>query len=515
VEHFQHEFEQLSLELGEIQRKARGFGLPSIVIFDGWETAGKGAVIQRLALTLDPRGYRVVTVKPVTDAELFWPPLYRFWRDLPEPGQMVLYNQSYYDRLWRGLATGEIGKRQLEVACKDICAFEQTLQQQGYIIFKFFLHITHKEQKRRFHALQSDKHLAWRINAAALRQNHRYEDWSRAVAKVMTKTQMTGNPFVVVDSSSRKAAALLVLEELRRGLLAHLGRSPSTPAEGNIVQVPEPHRPEATPSAEVTPQNAPIENAPEPPHEGVFTRRISSGPNRLNQVDLTQTLSPHDYEQRLAELKHELGELANRIYTARVGVIVLYEGWDAAGKGGSIRRLASALDPRGYEVIPIAAPTKAELAMHYLWRFSLRLPKAGHIAIFDRTWYGRVLVERVEGFCPESKWRMAYDEIRDFEDYLVRWGYVLVKFWIHIDKDEQLRRFQAREQDPAKHWKITPEDWRNRDKWDAYEAAVADMLDLTSTERCPWTVIAGNDKLFARISALRTVADTIRASLDG
>ncbi|HEY5961001.1 MAG TPA: polyphosphate kinase, partial [Polyangiaceae bacterium] len=193
--------------------------------------------------------------------------------------------------------------------------------------------------------------------------------------------------------------------------------------------------------------------------------------------------------------------------------IVLCEGWDAAGKGGSIRRLVSALDPRGYEVIPIAAPTKAELAMHYLWRFSLRLPKAGHIAVFDRTWYGRVLVERVEGFCPESKWRLAYDEIRDFEDYLVRWGYVLVKFWLHIDKDEQLRRFQAREADPNKNYKITPDDWRNREKWDAYEAAVADMLELTSTPHCPWTVIAGNDKPFARISVMQSVADAIKKRL--
>ncbi|HEY5957955.1 MAG TPA: hypothetical protein VIV60_15435, partial [Polyangiaceae bacterium] len=275
LENFQETFEHLSLELGQLQRQARSFGLPIIVLFEGWEAAGKGAVIQRLALTLDPRGYRVISVQPATGPELLWPPLYRFWRDLPEPGQLVLYNLSYYDRIWRALAEGDLGKRKLAAACNDICAFEHTLQQQGYLIKKFFLHITRKEQIRRFHAIQSDNSMAWRIDATDLRQHRKYDAWCRAITKVMSKTEATGNPFVVVDSCSRKSAALVVLEELRRSILAHLGRNPAppTPSSETVVQVAEPERADASQEGFV---NAPKPNLSQP-NAGIFASRITSG----------------------------------------------------------------------------------------------------------------------------------------------------------------------------------------------------------------------------------------------
>ncbi len=208
-----------------------------------------------------------------------------------------------------------------------------------------------------------------------------------------------------------------------------------------------------------------------------------------------------------------LNILHNYLYKKQIPLLVLYEGWDAGGKGGNIRRLTEKLDPRGCRVIPTAAPDFVEKNHQYLWRFWRDLPKSGHIAIFDRTWYGRVMVERIEGFCREDEWKRAYREINEFEESLRQWGAIIVKFWIQIDKEEQLKRFNARQENPAKWWKITDEDWRNREKWPQYEEAVNDMLRETSTEYAPWTIIEGNDKKFARIKAMQTVVDTIEEQL--
>jgi polyphosphate kinase 2 (PPK2 family) len=233
----------------------------------------------------------------------------------------------------------------------------------------------------------------------------------------------------------------------------------------------------------------------------------------LDRVDLSLSLPREDYEQQLDQLQQRLRQLEHELYLARIPAVVAYEGWDAGGKGGNIRRLTRGLDPRGYQVIPIAAPTKEELAHHYLWRFWRQLPKAGHIAIFDRTWYGRVLVERVEGFCTETEWKRAYREINEFERELAEYGTVIVKFWLHIDQEEQLQRFKARQALEHKQWKITDDDWRNREKWNKYKVAVTDMLRRTSTTYAPWTILEANDKLHARIKALKTVAGALDAAL--
>jgi polyphosphate kinase 2 (PPK2 family) len=242
--------------------------------------------------------------------------------------------------------------------------------------------------------------------------------------------------------------------------------------------------------------------------------RPASKKTILDRVDLKLSLSRPKYERELGQLQRRLFELEHRLYAARIPAVIVYEGWDAAGKGGNIRRLAQGLDPRGYEVIPVAAPTPDELAHHYLWRFWRKLPKAGHIAIFDRSWYGRVLVERVEGFCSEAAWQRAYQEINEFERQLADFGTVLVKFWLHIDRDEQLRRFKDRQKNRFKQWKITDEDWRNREKWGSTEVAVIDMLQRTSTSYAPWTILEANCKLHARIKALRTVAEALERALD-
>ena len=234
----------------------------------------------------------------------------------------------------------------------------------------------------------------------------------------------------------------------------------------------------------------------------------------LSEIPLDKTITDEEYKKELKQLKERLGELHNRLYRKKVPVIIAYEGWDAAGKGGNIKRITSALDPRGYEVHPIASPEPHEKARHYLWRFWTRLPKTGHIAIFDRTWYGRVMVERLEGFCSENDWKRAYHEINEFEKELHDWGAVIIKFWVQIDKDTQLARFTERQNTPEKQWKITDEDWRNREKWDQYEQAVNEMIAKTSTTYAPWHILESVDKKYARIKAMQIVIEELEKVLE-
>jgi AMP-polyphosphate phosphotransferase len=236
----------------------------------------------------------------------------------------------------------------------------------------------------------------------------------------------------------------------------------------------------------------------------------------LETIDLTQSLSREEYVEELIRYQLQLRMLAYQLYIQKRPLIIVYEGWDAGGKGGNIKRVTEKLDPRGYEVYPIAAPTGEDKTHHYLWRFWRRLkpPDEKQILIFDRSWYGRVMVERLEGFCTEAEWKRAFREINEFERQLVDFGTILVKFWIHISQEEQLRRFQVRQEIPYKAWKLTDEDWRNRQKWDQYEEAVNDMLLKTSTLTAPWTIVEGDCKWFARVKALKTLVNTLSDELE-
>ena len=236
----------------------------------------------------------------------------------------------------------------------------------------------------------------------------------------------------------------------------------------------------------------------------------------LETIDLNKSIGKEEYVRDLIRYQLQLRDLAYQLYVQKRPMVIVYEGWDAGGKGGNIKRVTEKLDPRGYEVYPIAAPTGEDKTHHYLWRFWRRLkpPDEKQILIFDRSWYGRVLVERLEGFCTEAEWKRAYREINEFERQLVDFGTILVKFWIHISKEEQLRRFEARQETPYKAWKLTDEDWRNREKWDLYEEAINDMLLKTSTLTAPWTIIEGNCKWYARIKALKTLVEALTNELD-
>ena len=236
----------------------------------------------------------------------------------------------------------------------------------------------------------------------------------------------------------------------------------------------------------------------------------------LSTIDLSKTLAKEEYVHNLIRYQLQLQSLAYQLYVQKRPLVIVYEGWDAGGKGGNIKRITEKLDPRGYQVYPIAAPAGEDKTHHYLYRFWRRLkpPDEKQILIFDRSWYGRVMVERLEGFCTEEEWKRAYREINEFERQLVDFGTVLAKFWIQISKEEQLQRFQARQEIPYKAWKLTDEDWRNREKWDLYENAINDMLLKTSTLTAPWTIVEGDCKWYARVKALQTLVDLLSQELD-
>ncbi|HPO12873.1 MAG TPA: polyphosphate:AMP phosphotransferase [Candidatus Hydrogenedentes bacterium] len=462
----------LDLRLAELQRKAREAGIPVLVVFEGWDAAGKGVVLGRLLEALDPRGYKVHHVASPTEDERLHPAPWRFWNRIPARGLMAFFNRSWYHQLLDDLARKKIHGMALTAAYERIRIFERQLADDGMVILKFFLHISKKEQAKRFEKLEKDKVFSWRVGKAERRHHKHFDEYCKAADAMLGETSLQESPWIVVPATDERLSIVKVAEALAEAIEKELAQR-----------------------AECTRES--IEFAP---------RQT----NPLDAVDMSVALPREEYQERLPKLQAELRRLQHLCYVYRRPVIIVYEGWDASGKGGNIKRLLRKLDPRGFEVIPFAAPQGEEKTHHYLWRFWRALPKAGHFALFDRSWYGRVLVERVEGFAKPNEWQRAYSEINEFEQQLAEAGAVIVKFWMHVTKDEQLRRFEDRQNTPHKEWKITDEDWRNREKWDQYWEAVSDMLDRTSTAHAPWTIIEGNDKCYARVKAIETVIDAIK-----
>ncbi len=476
-------YPELEAQLGAAQRAAREAGVPVVLVFEGWDAAGKGAIINRVTQAMDPRGFQVHAISAPDATERRYPWMWRFWRLLPTAGQFAVFDRSWYGRVLVAPMEGLIGKRQLEQAYHDIQQFERGLVETGVVILKFWLHIDKREQGKRFRKLAKHKATAWKVGKQEWRQHRRYNKWLQAVEAMLERTSIPEAPWTIVEATQARYARTKVLQTIVEAVGDAVERR-AKKAEEPMVRI------------------------------GTSPGRLQ-GPTILDRVDLSQSLDQEEYRRQLKQLQRRLFQLEHELYLAQVPVVIVYEGWDAAGKGGNIKRLTRGLDPRGYRVIPVGPPTEEEKTHHFLWRFWRHIPKTGHIAVFDRSWYGRVLVERVEGFCSEAQWRRAYREINEFERQLVDFGTVIVKFWLHIDSEEQLRRFRLREQDPHKQWKITEEDWRNRRKWDQYAAAVVDMLRQTSTSYAPWTILEANCKRFARIKALRTVADVLEKALDG
>lgn len=484
---YQQVFPDLEERLARLQREARASGVPVVVVFEGWDAAGKGTIINRLTRSLDPRGFKVHPIGPPDDVERHFPWMHRFWKLLPAAGSMGIFDRSWYGRVLVERVDRPAAPGAVEQALDDIRELERQWCDSGVVLVKFFLHITRGEQHRRFTRLERQPALAWKVGRAEWKQNRRYNTWRKAVEEMLQQTSTDEAPWTVVEAHHGRFVRAKVYQTLCSAIATALQQRQEAAA--------------AVPAV--------AEDADRPAADAHGA--LAASP--LDRVDLAQILDRATYDRRLKALQRRLVELEHELYTARVPAIVAYEGWDAAGKGGNIRRLTDGLDPRGYEVVPVAAPSVEEKARHYLWRFWRAVPKAGHITIFDRTWYGRVLVERVEGFCTPHEWRRAYREINQFERQFCDFGGVLVKFWLHIDPDEQLRRFQDRQENPAKRWKITDEDWRNRQRWPDYYAAVTDMLQRTSTSYAPWTVLEANCKLHARVQALETVVAALERRL--
>ena len=485
-EDYDKQFPLLEREMGECQRLARAAGVPIIVVFEGWDSAGKGTVINRLTRAIDPRGFKVHTILAPNETERFHPWMWRFWNKLPAAGEWAIFDRSWYRRALEDYLDKAIDEAEVMRALDDIRQFEQQLADSGAVIVKFWLHISKHEQKKRFQKLLASRATAWKIGEAEHRQHHHYERWLPAIEGMIARTNSLAAPWMIVEATQRRFARLTVFRTLVAAVREALAqRAAQAKAEtGSAVSLPPLPVDAQTPAGTI-----------------------------LDRVDLGLALDRETYDAQRRELNARLLEAEHELYVARIPAVICYEGWDAGGKGGNIRRLTQGLDPRGYEVVPIAAPTKEEKAHHYLWRFWRGIPKAGHITIYDRTWYGRVLVERVEGFCGEVEWKRAYDEINQFERQLADFGAVIVKLWLQIDAAEQLRRFQERQNTPYKQWKITEEDWRNREKRPRYEPAVVEMLRRTSTPHAPWTILEANCKFYARIKALRTVAEALEKAV--
>lgn len=452
-----------------------------LLILAGEEGGGRGEVINTLSGWLDPRGVETVAFREPSDEERERPLMWRFWRCLPSSGRLGIFAGSWYTELLRAQADPAHKPVRTAQHLERIRHFEKLLSDNGTLIIKIWLHLSKTAQSRRLAELAANPDTAWRVTDEA-RRHHRFHDrLSRAAGRLREATHRPGAPWTVIDAADPRARNLAVAGLITRRLEAHLQRFAATP--------PAPKRP--APPASLRP----------------------AGLARLLALPLDQRLSSAEYEAKREKWLGRLNRATRAAQSARRSVIFVFEGWDAAGKGGAIRRLTSAIDAQDYRVIPVSKPSDEEKAHHYLWRFWRHVPRAGLVTIYDRSWYGRVLVERLEGFCTEPEWRRAYGEINDFEEQLHEHGTIVIKFWMHVSRDEQLRRFREREQTVYKQHKINAEDWRNRRKWSAYEIAVGDMLALTDKPAAPWELIPANNKRHARLQILKTAAKTIETAL--
>ena len=482
---------------------------PALIVFEGWAGTSKIGTIGQLSRRLDPRGMRVHPVTPPRTYETMYPWLYRFWLKTPSYGQMAIYDRSWYRQVLADRTKGAISGADWLSACEDIVSFERQLADDGAVLLKFWLHISKQEQARRFRKLESNRLTAWQVTDEDRWQHKHYDRVLAAVEDMLPRTDTPHAPWITLPATDQRYARIAVLETVLSTLEARIGRADgrhdgdheddfdsSGSAFRHVLRrdLQEPPRPDGNGKA-----------AHDEPHIQVA--------GILGRVDLSQRLDQKAYEKQLNELQAKMHLLGLEIYGQQRPVVLVLEGWDAAGKGGAIKRLTEKLDPRAYIVHAIAAPAGEDKTHHYLYRFWRRLPPRGNIAIFDRSWYGRVLVERIEGFARTDEWQRAFAEINDFERQLVEFGTIVCKFWMHISPDEQLRRFEERQTVPYKAWKLTDEDWRNREKWPLYEQAADEMLLRTSTPAAPWTVVESEDKRFARVKVLRTVVRRLEEEL--
>ena len=481
---FKEQRNELRTQLLEAQRELRENEVPVVVIVAGVEAAGKGEVVNRLNEWLDTRGVQTFAFWDFSDEERERPRWWRFWRTLPPRGEIAILFGGWYLAPIEQRFRGHCDDAGLDAELARIVDFERMLTQDGTLIVKFWFHLSEEDQKRRLKELSRDDRSRWKMLPKKSKFSEQYHLFEYVAERAIRQSDRGIAPWYLIEAEDKRYRDLTVGKTLLQAIRARLKQPVATePAPtADPLELPE------APSAQIT---------------------------LLDQLDLSQRLARDQYKEQLKRYQREVNELAWSAYKQRRSTVLVFEGVDAGGKGGAIRRITTAIDARLYRTIPIAAPTDEEKARHYLWRFWRHLPRAGSMIIYDRSWYGRVLVERVEGFAGDAEWRRAYAEINEFEEQLVENGAILLKFWLHISPEEQLRRFQNREQTPYKQYKITDEDWRNREKWPEYKVAVNEMVARTSTEYAPWTLVEGDDKPFARIKVLRTLCTRLQEALKG
>lgn len=464
---------QLRTRLLEVQRQLdAAASFPVIILVNGAEGAGKGETLALLNEWLDARYVVTSAFGEPTEEQQHRPPYWRYWMALPPKSRIGVIFNNWYTRPIINRVYGLSDDDTLDAELARVNDFERSLVDDGALMIKLWLHISKQQQRERFKSLESDKQTAWRVTKRDWKHHELYDDFRRVCTRALRETSTGEAPWLVIESSDDRYRNVTVAEHVINRIADRLDQRPRSSV--------------APPSA------------------------IDDPHTILDTLDLSGSISKSDYKKRLEKAQGKLNKLARKAAARDVSTIMVFEGLDAAGKGGAIRRLIHALDARQYRVIPIAAPSDEEKAQHYLWRFWRQLPRKGRFTIYDRSWYGRVLVERVEGFARPPEWQRAYKEINDFEEQLVQHGVVLCKFWLHISPEEQLRRFEERKNTPWKRHKITDEDYRNRDKWNLYEEAAAEMVGRTSTEYCPWTLVEAENKHLGRLK----VIDTVVARLD-
>ena len=452
---------------------------PLIIVMGGVDGAGRGETVNLLNEWMDPRYLQTHGMGDPSDEELDRPVMWRFWRELPPKGRIGIFLGSWYTDTIIKHVQSKTGTADLDQSLERARRFETMLADEGALILKFWMHLSRDRQKTRLKILEKDPKTRWRVTERDWEHYKQYDRFHAVAESVIRHTSTAEAPWTIVEGFDPHYRSLTVGKTILDAIRKRLDEAGT---EKNGISAP-------------------------PPLPSIDNLDI------LKTLDLGQKIDRKTYPDELEKYQGKLALLTRHHKFKKLTVIAMFEGNDAAGKGGAIRRITGALDARYYTVIPIAAPTEEERAQPYLWRFWRHIPRRGRMTIFDRSWYGRVLVERVEKLCSETDWMRAYSEINDFEAQLVRHNIIVVKFWLSISKDEQLKRFKEREEVAFKHFKITPEDWRNREKWDEYEQAVCDMVDRTSTEIAPWTLIEANDKNFSRIKILKTLCERIEDAM--
>ncbi len=452
---------------------------PVIILISGVRGAGKGETVNLLNEWMDPRHIHTHAFDNPSDEERERPPMWRYWRALPPKGCIGMLFGSWYtapiiDRVFK-----RTDSKAMLNSIEEINHFEAMLAGEGALVLKFWFHLSEKQQKKRLRVLQSDPETSWRVTERDWDFFKKYKRFYDISEEALRRTSTANAPWIVVEGANPEYRSVTVARTLLDAMRKR-------------VKAQAAHTPTAAIAA------API-------------ARAVDKVNVLAGMDLSQKIDKKAFDKRIDKLQRRLALATRNPTFAGRNVVCVFEGMDAAGKGGAIRRVTAALDSRLYRTIPVAAPTDEERAQPYLWRFWRHVPRKGRFTIYDRSWYGRVLVERVEGFCTEADWMRAYSEINDFEEQLAANGAIVAKFWLQISKEEQLRRFKEREKTRFKQFKITKEDWRNRGKWDAYQEAAADMIERTSTRISPWTLIGANDKYHARVKVLETLVSAIEA----